>query len=482
MSISRRDLLGGVGALTAAQAAGQAAAQTGAPANRPNILYVILEDTGPNFGCYGEPLVRTPNIDRFAAQGTRFTHAFCTAPVCSASRSALMSGRYQTNIGAHNHRTWDWHKKPLAGPAAHLCDWFRNAGYFTCNLQPPPGKRTAANGAAGAGKVDLNFHSSRPDQSVFFDGYDWKQRKEGQPFFAHITIIETHKGPGWTIARRRPKSELVDPKKLKLASYYPDSPVARDEYANYLDAISLSDGYLGQLLARLEAEGLAKNTVVVVSSDHGPLFRGKQFLYDGGVHIPLLIRFPDGRSAGAVDGRFVSGIDIAPTLLGFAGIRPPAGAMQGQDIFGPASTPRPHVFIARDRMDTSIDRMRGVRTKQFKYIRNYMPATPYMQHNEYKEQNYPTWNLVKDWAKQGKLTKEQSLFASAEKPIEELFDVQADPDEVRNLAADPKHRETLKHLRSLVDGFVAENDRLVNFEDPVDISRGYYKHLPEDPA
>ena len=487
MPISRRDLFGkGVGALGALTTVASGAAQSGA-GERLNVLYVILEDTGPNFGCYGEPLARTPNIDHFAGQGTRFTRAFCTAPVCSASRSALMSGRYQANIGAHNHRTWDWHKKPLAAPAAHISDWFRDAGYFTCNLQPPPGERKGVNGAAGAGKVDLNFHSTRPDQSVFFDGYDWNQRQAGQPFFAHITIIETHKGPGWKIARQRPKSELADPDKLKLASYYPDSPVARDEYANYLDAISLSDGYLGQLLARLAAEGLAKNTVVVLSSDHGPLFRGKQFLYDGGVHIPLIVRFPDGRapaghSPGSVDDRFVSGIDIAPTLLGFAGIRPPAGAMQGQDILGDSYRPRTHIFTARDRMDTSVDRMRSVRNSQFKYIRNYLPGTPYMQHNEYKEQNYPTWNLVKEWAKQGKLTTEQALFAASGKPIEELFDVRADPDEVRNLAGDPKYRDTLKQLRGLVDGFVAENDSLVNFEDPVDVSRGFYKRLPEDPA
>jgi N-sulfoglucosamine sulfohydrolase len=227
--------------------------------------------------------------------------------------------------------------------------------------------------------------------------------------------------------------------------------------------------------------------VVVVSSDHGPLFRGKQFLYDGGTNIPLMIRFPEGKTPaghkpGSVDDHFVSGIDITPTMLGFAAIRPPAGAMQGQDIFGKAYTPRPHVFTARDRMDTSIDRMRAVRTKEFKYIRNYFPGTPYMQHNEYKESNYPTWNLVKELAKQGKLNREQALFAAAEKPIEELFDLKADPDEVHNLAASPKHRDTLKRLRGLVDGFVLENDKQVVFEDPIDIYRGYNRRLPEDPA
>jgi arylsulfatase A-like enzyme len=480
MSLSRRGFFEKA-AVAGALGGAWAGAQSGPPSGRPNILYIIQEDIGPNHACYGEPLVKTPNVDRMAAQGVRFTNVFCTGPVCSASRSALMSGRYQNNIGAHNHRTWEWHKRPLPAPAGHISEWFRNAGYFTCNLQPERGKRKPLNGAGGSGKLDLNFVLTGANKDNFFDGSDWNERKAGQPFFAHITIMETHKGGGWTLARQQPKSERIDPEKLKLGAYYPDSPVARDEYSNYLDALHLSDGYVGQLLQRLEAEGLARNTVVVLSSDHGPLFRGKQFLYDGGMRIPLIVRLPDGSSAGAVDNRLVSGIDVAPTLLGFAGIHPPAGAMQGQDILGPAYQPRTHVFAARDRMDTSIDRMRAVRTDRYKYIRNYFPMIPYMQHNEYKEQNYPTWNLVKDWAKQGKLTKEQSLFAAAEKPIEELFDLQADPDEVRNLAGDPRHRDTLKRLRGLVDGFVDENDRLVNFEDPVDVYRGYYKHLPEDP-
>jgi arylsulfatase A-like enzyme len=464
------------------QAAGAlAAAQTPArPADRPNILYIIQEDIGPNHACYGEPLVQTPHVDRFAGQGIRFTNMYCTGPVCSASRSALMTGRYQTNIGAHQHRTWPWHKQQLAPPARHICDWFRDAGYFTCNIQP--GGKKAGRGAEGSGKVDLNFLAGGGDNSKFFDGNDWNQRQLGQPFFAHITIIETHKGIGWKIARQKPKSELVDPAKLQLASYYPESPIVRDEYANYLDALHLSDGYIADLLGRLEKDGLAGNTIVLLSSDHGPLFRGKQFLYDGGMHIPLIVRFPDGRHAGKVDDRLVSGIDIAPTLLGFAGIRPPAGATQGQDIFGPDYRPRPHIFAARDRMDTSIDRMRAVRTSQFKYIRNYFPSTPYMQRNQYKEDNYPTWNLVKQWNREGKLTRAQTLFASAEKPIEELFDVRADPDEVHNLAEDPKHKHTLQELRALVDSFVKENDRLVTPEDPVDIYRGYWGHMPEDQA
>jgi N-sulfoglucosamine sulfohydrolase len=482
MILSRRGFLGQTAsAVAAAQTGGQRSG------NRPNILYVILEDIGPNLACYGEALVQTPNLDRFAAQSMRFTSAYTTGPVCSASRSSLMSGCYQNHIGAHQHRTWQWNKRVLPPPIRHVSEWFRDAGYFTCNLQPTRPKKTgnprdSVHGAAGSGKVDLNFLLNSSDNQKFFDGTDWNQRKEGQPFFAHITIIETHKGIGWTIAREGPKSELVDPAKLKLASYYPDSPIARDEYANYLDVIHLSDGYVGQLLERLQSEGLDKNTMVVISSDHGPLFRGKQFLYDGGIHIPLMIRFPDGRGAGTVDERFVSSVDYAPTLLGFAGVRTPAGAVQGQDIFGADYRPREHVFALRDRMDISIDRMRAVRTRQYKYIRNYYPTIPYMQPNPYKEGAYPTWNLVKDWYKQGKLNKEQALFAAAEKPLEELYDVKADPDEVHNLATDPARHAILQQLRALVDGFVRENDGLAGVEDPLDIYRGYYGRLPEESA
>jgi N-sulfoglucosamine sulfohydrolase len=479
MSLSRRGFLEET--IGGTLAAGAMAGNLAAAASQPNILYVILEDIGPQLACYGEPLVSTPNLDRFASQSVRFTNAFCTGPVCSASRSALMTGCYQTQLGAHQHRTWQWRKRTLPSPVRHVSQWFRDAGYFTCNLQPAPDQRRGGvYGAAGAGKVDLNFLLNAPDPNGFFDGYDWKQRKANQPFFAHITIIETHKGEGWKIARRQPTAELVDPNALKLARYYPDSPIARDEYANYLDAIHLSDGYFGQLLARLERDGLASNTIVVVSSDHGPLFRGKQFVYDGGIHIPLQVRFPDGRGAGTVNQDLVSGIDITPTLIGFAGIRPSAGAVQGQDIFGPNYRPRNHVFVARDRMDISIDRMRAVRTSQYKYIRNYYPAIPYMQPNPYKEEFYPTWNLVKELHREGKLNPSQALFASQVKPIEELFDLRADPDEVHNLAADPSHRKALAELRGLVDGFVQENDRLVLPEDPVDIYRGYYRHLPEE--
>jgi arylsulfatase A-like enzyme len=390
-------------------------------------------------------------------------------------------------IGAHNHRTWQWNKRPLPPGVRTITDYFRDAGYFTANLAPGPGKakKSAAlgvpgiTGASGTGKTDFNFLTDGPP----FDGFDWKQRKDGQPFFAQISINESHKGQGWTYARSKDSPVgHVDAARVKLPPFYPDHPVAREEYANYLDAIQLMDHFVGEVLARLESDGLAGNTVVVFIGDNGQcLFRSKQFLYDGGISIPLIIAWPDRRRAGTTDDQMISSIDISAALLGLAGVKP-GPVFQGRDFLAPSAKPRTHIFAARDRMDESVDRMRAVRTPQWKYIRNYYPATPYMQHNAYKEKQYPTWNLVKQLAAEGKLTPEAALFAAPTKPIEELFDLGADPWEVRNLAGDPKHAAKLRELRALVDAWVVESgDKGDRMEDPLDVYKGYNGRLPDEP-
>lgn len=454
------------------------------PAAKPNIVFILAEDIGKHLACYGEPLVQTPNLDRLAARGVRYNNAFTTAPVCSASRSAIMTGMYQTTIGAHQHRTWQWNKKPLPPGVRTITDYFRDAGYYTVNLSGggKAAKKAAGGltGAAGNGKTDYNFLTSAPP----FDGNDWADRKAGQPFFAQVTINESHKGPGWVFARSKEAPiPHVDSSRVKLPPYYPDHPVAREEYANYLDAIELMDSYVGELLARLERDGVAKDTIVVFIGDNGQcLFRSKQFLYDGGISIPLLIAWPDGRRAGATDDQMISAIDISAAMLGMAGVKPGA-VFQGRDFLAPGATPRSHVFAARDRMDESTDRMRAVRTPQWKYIRNYFPAIPYMQHNAYKENQYPTWNLVKQLAQEGKLTPEAALFAAPTKPIEELFDLSSDPWEVRNLAADPKYTAKLRELRGLIDKWVVESgDQGGQMEDPLDIFKGYNGRLPDEPV
>jgi arylsulfatase A-like enzyme len=342
----------------------------------------------------------------------------------------------------------------------------RKAGYFTVLSSNGPGQKSS--GAAGSGKTDFNFLVDNP-----FDGYDWKQRQPGQPFFAQLSLAESHRGPGWPLARKTLKN-LVDPSKIKLPPTWPEHPTARNDYANYLDAIQLCDLYVGEILARLESEKLLDSTIIIFAGDNGQCsHRGKQFLYDQGTHIPLIVRFPDKRMAGAVRADLLVHIDITAATLKLAGVAPPA-TMQGRDFFA-ADFQREMIFTARDRMDISTDRMRAVRTKQFKYIRNFFPMIPYMQHNDYKERQYPVWNLIKELKAAGKLNEELRLFAGATKPIEELYDLSKDPWEVHNLAALPEYKETLLKLRAAVDKWMKDtNDQGWLMEDPLRIHEGYY--------
>jgi arylsulfatase A-like enzyme len=436
---------------------------------RPNILWLLAEDMGPNLGCYGEPLIQTPNLDRFSREGVRYTHAFTTAPVCSASRSALATGMYQTTIGSHNHRTID--KKPLPLPVRHMCEYLREAGYFTVLNAPPQGRKSSAGqgtGALGSGKTDYNFKAPNP-----FDASDWNARRPGQPFFAQLTIQESHKGVGWPLGRKL--TPRIDPSQLKLPPYWPEHPVARDEYANYLEAIQLVDRYTGEVLARLDKEGLADNTLIFFFGDNGACtFRSKQFLYDGGIHVPLLVRHPGRLPAGQARDNFVSGIDITAATLAAAGVNVPAH-LEGRDFLAQNALARSHVFAARDRCDIAIERMRCVRDRQFKYIKNYLPGIPYQQTNPYKEKEYPTWNLLKQLKAEGKLNATQSLFAADHKPVEELFDLSIDPHEVKNLAYDPAFAPRLLAMRKLVDDWVeSSGDKGASMEDPVLIHDSYF--------
>jgi arylsulfatase A-like enzyme len=441
-------------------------AQTPGPRSdkRPNIIWILAEDMSPQLGCYGEPLIQTPNLDGMARDGAKFEHAFVTAPVCSASRSALATGMYQTAIGSHNHRTID--KKPLPGGARLLSHRLREAGYFTVLSSPGP-NRKGPTGPLGSGKTDYNFTVEKP-----FDGYDWSQRAAGQPFFAQLTIQESHKGPGWPLGRKL--TPRIDQSKLKLPPYYPDHPVARDEYANYLEAVQLVDRHVGDVFARLDKEGLADNTLVFFMGDNGQcLFRSKQFLYDGGISVPLLARWPGRIAPGTIRNDLVSSIDVTAAILAAAGVDP--GNIHGRDTLAKDLKPREHVFAARDRCDIATERMRCVRDSRYKYIRNFLPAIPYMQANPYKEKEYPTWNLVKDLYKQGKLDPAQSIFPGPSKPVEELFDLQADPHEVKNLAADASQATRLVAMRGLVDNWITEsNDQGYIMEDPVRIYSSYF--------
>lgn len=449
--------------LTASILAFAAFCHTAAAADRPNILWLVAEDFGPDLGCYGTDQVWSPNLDGLAAEGMRFTRAYTTAPVCSASRSAFMTGMYQTTIGAHNHRSHRDDGYQLPAGVRVISDWMRDAGYFTANLRQMP----AGFGFNGTGKTDWNFTYDRQP----FDSDRWDDLKGHQPFFAQINFQETH--------RKFQAPAKADPAKVAIPPYYPDHPVTRQDWAQYLDAASELDRKIGLILKQLAADGLAENTVVVFSADHGMAHvRGKQFCYEEGLHIPLIIRWPKPLAApkhyrpGAVDERFVESIDLAPTFLAIAGAEKPA-KMQGWILLGErAAEPRQYVFGARDRCDETVFRFRTVRDDRYRYIRNSTPDRPFLQANAYKERSYPVWNLLKELHAAGKLTPVQAVLCQPTMPPEELYDLAADRHEINNLAMSDsaEHQAALKRLRGVLEKWIEETDDQGRYLEPPEIA------------
>jgi N-sulfoglucosamine sulfohydrolase len=442
---------------------------------RPNILWLVAEDFGQHLGCYGTKEVSSPHLDKLAREGVRYTRFFTTAPVCSPSRSAFMTGMYQTTIGAHNHRSHRDDGFTLPPGVRVLTDWMRDAGYFTANVRQFP----APIAFKGTGKTDWNFTytgSSRESKaegqtpngpaldlrpSTFdakpFDTDQWVDLKAHQPFFAQINFQETHR------AFKAPKH--ADPAKVEIPPYYPDHPVTRTDWAEYLDSATELDRKCGVILRKLEQDGLANNTVIVFFGDNGQAHvRGKQFCYESGLLVPMIIRwpkqFPEPKNfkAGTVNTQLLEAIDLAPSMLEIAGARVPT-RMQGVPFLGDhARAPKQFVFGARDRCDETVFRFRTVRDGQYRYIRNFTPERPFLQANEYKEKQYPVWNLIKELNTQGKLTPVQAVLAAPTMPKEELYDLNVDPHETNNLALRWDHQPTVLRLRGVLEKWIEESN------------------------
>ena len=425
---ARRDFLklAGAAALTFPSLGKSAAAVfQGLEKSRPNVLLIILEDWGPFLHCYGEKKMFTPNLDKLAAEGRRYTNCFTSAPVCSPGRSSLMTGMSQYTTLSHQHRT---KQKPALPPGVKAVpDLFRDAGYFT------------ALGCGYSSKIDLNFQFNEAESYL---GNDWSKRNAGQPFYAHLTLIGTHRS--WHADPSHP----IDPAKVTLPSWYPDTPLTRKDWALGLESAQRSDQCMGEIVARLKKEGLYDNTAIVITADHGvALPRAKQFLYDDGLRIPLIIRWPARAKAGMVSDELVSNVDIVPTMLAIAGLPIPK-TIQGHDLLDPAAQPRKYIFAGRDKMDDTHDAMRAVRSQSYKYILNLMPERPYCQFNDYKERSYPGLAVLNVLHLQGKLPPEQDAFMQSSKPPEELFDLRQDPHELHNLAQDPACAPVLQEMRA----------------------------------
>jgi arylsulfatase A-like enzyme len=431
-------------------------------AERPSILWLIAEDFGNDLSCCGRKEVWTPNLDRLAAEGVRYSRFYTTAPVCSASRSAFMTGMYQTTIGAHHHRSHRDDGYRLPAGVRLLTEWFHDADYYTANIRLLPPEF----GFRGVGKTDWNFTPPKYQ----FDSDRWSDLKEHRPFFAQINFQETHR------SFRAPKR--ADPAKVEIPPYEPDHPVARADHAAYLDAATELDRKVGLVLDQLEREGLADSTIVVFFGDNGQAHvRGKQFCYEEGLNVPLIIRWPKAFplpklfAPGTVDDRLLMAIDLAPTMLAIAGAPVPPG-MQGRAFLGDRAAPnREYVFGARDRCDETPFRFRTVRDARYRYIHNFTPDRPFLQANQYKEKAYPVWNLLKELHGKGKLTPVQDRLCAPTMPQEELYDLGSDPHEIENLAGKPEHRPTLERLRRVLDEWIEETNDQGRIPEPPELIR-----------
>ena len=414
---------------------------------RPNIVWIIVDDMSANFSSYGETSIQTPNVDRLAREGTLFRHAYVTAPVCSPCRSALITGVYQTSIGAQNHRSGRGVEKiRLPEGVEPAPARFKRAGYFTA-IGGPLVKGN------DFGKTDYNFEWDR----AIYDSNDWSGRKPGQPFFMQIQLHggKYREGKNWAETVRTSLGEATSPSAVKLPPYYPRDQVLLEDWANYLDAVRYTDLQVGNVISRLECEGILEQTVICFMTDHGISHaRGKQFLYDEGIHVPLIIR-GSGIGRGEIRDDLVSHIDLTATTLALAGIEIPK-QMQGQNLLASDRPRRDAVFSARDRCDETVEHLRSVRMASFKYILNGYPDRPHLQPNAYKDAK-PIVIRLRELHEKGLLEPlPEQIFFAATRPKEELYDLRNDPHEIRNLAGDSSYRATLIEMRQRLDRWIDE--------------------------
>ena len=420
----------------------------------PNVVWIVIEDASPHVGCYGETLVKTPNIDRMAREGIRCKNAFVTSPVCSSSRSAMVSGMYQTTLGVHNHRSQTSSGKG-GGNAAYyesyevpksvklIPELFRDAGYFVTNKS----------------KTDYNFIPT----SKLYHGNDWKKAPADQPIFAQFQLSG---------GKNRKAKSHADPAKVVLPPYYPDHPVLRQDWAKYLDSWVKTDEAVGKILADLEKAGRLDSTAVFLWTDHGVShLRGKQFLYEEGIRVPMIIRLPKKQRAGTERNDLIEHIDVAACSLKLAGIKIPDN-LQGRDFLAADYKPRKFVFAARDRCDETVDILRCVRDSRYKYVRNFMSHVPHAQPSQYKD-GKKIVQAIRGLHKEGKLNEQQARPFASRRPPEELYDLQSDPHELVNLATDTMHRDRLATMRKALHQRMKETRDMGLIPEPIleDIGR-----------
>ncbi len=419
--------------------------------DRPNIVWISCEDISPNLGCYGDPHAITPNLDRLAAEGVRFDRAFTTAGVCAVVRSSIITGMYPPSIGSQHMRS---RIIPPADVKA-FPELLRAAGYFTTNRD----------------KTDYQFEATPSIWDRQGKGHqDWREREApDQPFFSVINFTVSHESQIRHGEQRHAEViELIgeanrhDPVLCAdtMPDYMPNTPAARKNWAWYHDNITLMDQMAGEVLDRLEEDGLTDNTLVFFWGDHGMgLPRGKRWIYDTGTLIPVIAKWPDKLDDGSVRKDLVTVMDMVPTTLRAAGVEVPR-SMHGRLLFTAdnpdrASEEPPYLFYHRDRMDEVYELQRAARDRRWKYIRNFMPEKPYSQRLDYMDE----MPMMQDWrrlAAADRLSGGQKNWFVVPKPIEELYDTEKDPWELNNLATLPQYADRLARMRAATEAWQVE--------------------------
>ena len=399
-------------------------------ADKPNILWITSEDHGPEMGCYGDKLAVTPNVDALAKKGMLFKLAWSCAPVCAPARTTIITGMYPPSVGGQHMRSM----VQLPDHVRFYPAYLRDAGYYCTN----------------ASKQDYNVRTKDVGWNESSGKAHYKNREDGQPFFAIFNSTVSHESR----IRKRPHQQVLDPAKVRVPAYHPDNAESRQDWAQYYDVVSQADAIAGKHLAELDKAGLTDDTIVFYYGDHGSgMSRGKRWTYNSGLAVPMVVYFPKKwehlapkeYKAGGKSDRLVNFVDLAPTVISLAGVKPPKH-MQGHAFAGKHQEAAPkYMFGFRGRMDERYDFIRTVTDGRYHYIRNFNPHFIYGQYVGYNFVTPSTSAWKRDYDA-GKCNEAQSHFWKL-KPAEELYDLQADPDEVNNLASSSEHKAKLKELR-----------------------------------
>lgn len=431
--------------------------KTNLNASPPNIVWFVTEDQSPEFfPMYGDSTISLPNLEALALEGVIFNNAYTPVPVCAPTRSSLITGMYPTTLGTHNMRTYNGNSienrpelgipnySPVVPENTHMfTEYLREKGYYCTNNY----------------KEDYNFRTLESAWDDSSDKATWRNRPDkNKPFFSVFNFNMTHEGAIW----RFTEDELfVLPDSVPVPPIFPDNNIVRKDLAINYSNLKRMDDAIGKLIVQLKEDGLYENTIIFFYGDHGgPFPRYKRALYETGTKVPLVIKFQGNEKESDYNDDLVSFIDFAPTLLSWAGIKPPEN-MQGKALFGmyQDTIARKSIFTTADRFGEGVDRLRAVRSKDYKYIRNFNVNQSNALALKYRDE-MPLMRNLKEMHKNATLDSVQELWFRVPKPEEELYNLEKDPYELINLANRKEHKDTLVYLRNLLDNWIEETGDL----------------------